>query len=924
MNRHHRARRLVAVVLAVAAVLASGRSVLGIQQGSTPVDRPVAATVEAAGAVRGTVKDETGTAISGAEVMLTDERQRTRQALAGADGAFEFQDVAPGRYQLVVSRMGFAAEYRSVDISAGARPLVDVTMRVAIDQRVEVVASLEEFRRISGLSPAGLILGPEDLAVLPTDPDLMLAVLRELSATTGRADQVAVYVDGQPISSRLPPKEIIQSIRISTNPFASEFAEPSSGLVEILTKPASTTFRGEYQATFNDARLNARNAFEDRKTPSRIHSLSGYLGGPILPRRWSFLAYGGRWQRQDRLVVNAAVADPSNFTVRRFVESVRTPNQIDSYSFRMDVLPLTQHVVSLDYGRTSESQRNAGLESGLDLPERGVDRDAREDTARLSIVSALQDGIGSELRVGVRRRAFDQAAVTTTPAVLVLDTFNAGGNQALLRENSTTREISLSQVLSYTDGRETVRGGVQFDLTRVANQRAANTGGTFIFGAVVDERGNVVATPLDRYLSTLRGLPGYGPSSFSISRGEPSIEASDWRLAFFLQDDVQRSRSVTMSFGLRYDLQRHARLSFLNFAPRAGVAWTPNGNANHTLRAAGGVFYSRVPLEITLDPLRYDGMQTVDLVVDQPRFFRSIPAQLDAAVALSTVRLDHSVRAPITSAANASYEWRVGRALTASVGYTFRRGDMLLRTVNLNEPDVATGIRRRVDLGPMLQFESSGHSTSQELRVTVRRGLPPFSVFGTYALLSSHSDTDGLYTTPANSLTLQSEFGRAADDERHHVAVGSAINLPRDWSVSALLNVGSGRPFNITTGWDNNGDSLFFDRPAAVVAEAPGAIVTPFGIFNAFPGPGEVMIARNAGQGPSQFVLNAGVAKTLRFGGAAGGGVRPYLIVSANVENVTNHINFVDFNGVVTSPLFGTPNRALNPRRVEIAARFGF
>ena len=45
-------------------------------------------------------------------------------------------------------------------------------------------------------------------------------------------------------------------------------------------------------------------------------------------------------------------------------------------------------------------------------------------------------------------------------------------------------------------------------------------------------------------------------------------------------------------------------------------------------------------------------------------------------------------------------------------------------------------------------------------------------------------------------------------------------------------------------------------------------------------------------------------------------------IISA--ENVTNRVNFADFNGVVTSPLFGAPNRALNPRRIELAARFAF
>jgi hypothetical protein len=81
------------------------------------------------------------------------------------------------------------------------------------------------------------------------------------------------------------------------------------------------------------------------------------------------------------------------------------------------------------------------------------------------------------------------------------------------------------------------------------------------------------------------------------------------------------------------------------------------------------------------------------------------------------------------------------------------------------------------------------------------------------------------------------------------------------------------------------------------------------------------MIVRNAGQGPRQFVLNTGVAKTLRFGDGA---TRRYVILSAGAENLTNYINYTEFNGVVTSPLFGQPNRALNPRRVVISALFGF
>jgi len=63
------------------------------------------------------------------------------------------------------------------------------------------------------------------------------------------------------------------------------------------------------------------------------------------------------------------------------------------------------------------------------------------------------------------------------------------------------------------------------------------------------------------------------------------------------------------------------------------------------------------------------------------------------------------------------------------------------------------------------------------------------------------------------------------------------------------------------------------------------------------------------------------VAKTMRFGGGA---TPRYVIFSASAENLTNYVNFTDFNGVVTSPLFGLPNRALNPLRIELSARFAF
>jgi hypothetical protein len=205
----------------------------------------------------------------------------------------------------------------------------------------------------------------------------------------------------------------------------------------------------------------------------------------------------------------------------------------------------------------------------------------------------------------------------------------------------------------------------------------------------------------------------------------------------------------------------------------------------------------------------------------------------------------------------------------------------------------------------------------------LRRSLTRVSLFGAYTLGSSRSDTDGPYSVAADSTSLEGEFGRAADDQRHLLVAGGVFSLPGDVSVSSLLTASSGRPFNITTGRDDNGDLLFVDRPAAGVPGDPSAVMTPFGTFDLSHAAGQPMIDRHTGDGPSQVVLNIGVSKRFRLWPSTAGNP-PYLIVSASAQNVTNRVNYVDYNGVVTSPLFGTANRAATPRRIELSARIGF
>src|SRR5207249_1474727 len=138
------------------------------------------------------------------------------------------------------------------------------------------------------------------------------------------------------------------------------------------------------------------------------------------------------------------------------------------------------------------------------------------------------------------------------------------------------------------------------------------------------------------------------------------------------------------------------------------------------------------------------------------------------------------------------------------------------------------------------------------------------------------------------------------------------------------------------------------DRPAFAKAGAAGAILTRFANFNPRPQPGDAIIPRNFGRGAGEVSVNLSISRTFSFGrvskGAAAeapvvskerkdgrtfwprlkGGItdRNYrLTFSIKASNLLNHTNFGAFNGVITSPLFGQPNSADDPRRINLGAR---
>jgi hypothetical protein len=186
---------------------------------------------------------------------------------------------------------------------------------------------------------------------------------------------------------------------------------------------------------------------------------------------------------------------------------------------------------------------------------------------------------------------------------------------------------------------------------------------------------------------------------------------------------------------------------------------------------------------------------------------------------------------------------------------------------------------------------------------------------------------------------LSGEYGRASNDFRHRLNAFGNFNLP--WwgiSLSPFVNAGTGRPFNIITGQDINGDDIFTERPSFAPAgtncanPAVNIVCTRFGNFNLRPAPGEKLIPRNYGQSSGYFSVNLRVMKSWTFGdmpsanhanaaapasknnGSAAPAARPSgppeakrftLQASVNFLNLFNNVNLGAPVGNLSSPFFG-------------------
>jgi len=955
----------------------------------------------------GKVVDQTGAVIPQATVTVTAPSGKQSTARTDQGGGFEIPALAPGTYSIAAAAKGFAPFSKpGVELVAGQKQTLNLTLQVQVqEEKVNVEAEGTQLDVGAASNASAIIIKGKDLDALSDDPDELQSELQALAGPAAGPNGGQIYIDGF-TGGQIPPKSAIREIRINQNPFSAQYDKLGYGRIEIFTKPGSDHYHGQFLFNDNNAALNSRNPFVPTKPDYNSEMFDGNLGGP-LGKKASFFLDASRRNVNEFSAINATIIDPTTFLPTQLQESIANPRTRTSFSPRVDYQISASNTLTVRYQLTHDSDQDSGLGS-FSLPSVAYNLNETEHTLQISDTQILSPKVVNETRFQFQRETNHQLPLSTAPTIEVQGAFTNGGNsEGLVR--TTQDNYELQNYTSITHGNHLIKFGVRMRGITSSEFTNANFNSTFVFSPVFDPGSGTLISALNVYRNELQfgcppvpsNSPPSCPSQYSISTGSPEVSVGWFDAGAYAEDEWRAKPNLSFTYGLRFESQNNIH-DHADFAPRLGFAWGLGSNGKSApktvIRGGFGIFYDRFGYNLVEQADLLDGVTQQSAVLRNPNFFSAngsgVPSfsQISSAGSPTVYQISPNLRAPYTIQSAASIERQVTKAATISLTYLNSRGEHAFYIDNINAPApwLNGGRPLAAENGSdnVYQYNSGGIFRQNQLIANIRVNTGRrVSLFGFYTLNYAKSDASsggsagGFFssgtTTMASFLSNQfdplADYGRAAFDVRHRVFLGGNISLPYAFSLSPFVVVSSGVPYNLTTGQDNNADSLFNDRPwfassnTNVVCTSRAdfsTVSTNFGL-----------VPINECTGPANATLNLRLSKTIGFGretkggsgrtggggggyggrGGRGGGLGPgglsgsgganpfgsggtassrrySLTFSISARNLLNSFNPGPPVGNLSSPLFGQSinigggpfSSASANRRVDLQVRFSF
>src|SRR5438128_8102730 len=823
--------------------------------------------------LQGVVTDPTGAVVANAVITATNvETAVHRTATTNGEGFYRFNLLPRGSYEVKAQKSSFATATLKVNLTVGDTITANLVLKVAGETQQVAVSSMatqvdtstsQIEQPVSQAQIANLPINDRNFQQLANlipgaapspsyDPTKRLYGGVASGGATERRSGISVdgcnlndNLVGGPVG--LVPEDAIEEFQVVTNQFSAEYGHSSGPFINVVTKSGTNTLHGSGFLLYRQKDLQANGFFEKTKPDFNREQFGGALGGALIrDKTFGFYAIERNRQQKSQTVDTGGVYP-------QFEGSSPAP-------FR-DLLRVTK------FNRFMNNLKPTRLGINLRFPSIVIGQNA------------------------------------STPQ-------NVQQDRLQFRDDFSTQANwhGLHSIKFGVDLNSRIKYNALFDLVK----------NTSIFFSVDDPGITCSSTT-----SCTTTLP---PSDFFALRGIGSTKENAgiaWQMAYYVQDDWKVSRRLTVNLGVRYEFEsgfidagfkqplEGAAPSFdsrtrknprLSFGPRIGFAYDPAGNGRTVIRGGYGIYYDSTPWEVgyidrTFNGVKYfiDAFFPAQPDVNDPAFQGPLPSPGGFAV-------DGKVSQPYTHQWSAGIGQQLPWGIVLDASYVHILGIHGWMTRELNpqgtKPDGTVVPPPYPGLGLFSSFQTTNISHYNALQVSARKNLEKRVQFQlAYTLSKAVGLSDDIFEpgVPQNSNNIFDDKGPTLRDARHRFVLSGIVRLPLGIETSNIVALQSGRPYNITTGTDDNGDGHFKDRP-------PG-------------------VGRNAGRAAPTYVWDTRLSRPFKIG------ERVEISPTVDMFNVVNHPNFdpESYNGVISSPTFGKPSDIISPpRQLQLGVRASF
>jgi hypothetical protein len=934
------------------------------------------------GSVSGIVKDDSGGALPGVTIT-TDNASTgsTRNAVTNETGYYQVGLLPPGRYTVTAALDGFQTVRREVTVNIGSDVTLDVTLRVGVAETVTVTASAplletERTQVSSVVNETAIenlpVNGRNFIDFVLTTPGVVKDVrLGDISFGGQRGTLNSLVIDGanndntffgqalgRTGSGRAPyqfSQDAVQEFEVNTNAYSAEYGRAGGAVINVVTKSGGNELTGTAFYFLRDKDYNANdyiNEINNRpKSPYHFDQYGASAGGPIVhDRHFFFVNYDAQRNSIPNLVVLGAPASgfPTDASTQAglaklnaLAESYSRNQDQDVYLVKTDHEVGSSNHLTFRYNRQEFVGKN--FESGgiTNALEHTGNSNVTTDTYSASFASTISGALLNEARFQYAKDQEPGLANSSMPEAVIRQggtTVLTIGRNFFSPRETTIKRFQIADTATLLAGKHTFKGGFDYSKDDILNFFPGNFSGSYQFDSVADYN----IGKASRFLQAFAGTGTTGATT------HPDIAET----GIFVQDEWRITQALTLTAGLRYDLQAIEQPSVKNpdaqllaagydtsvvpedtdnIAPRLGFAWTPTADGRTIIRGGYGIFYGRTPAIMIGTAHSNNGInvQTITFtgagIPTYPNIYSSLPT--GSTIPKPTIFVfDPNFQNPEVHQASLGAERAVTSDISIGLTYQHVQGNNLQRSIDANVGPWTTvtssgvPIRRYTDrplvnFQRVILFQSSADSRYNGFTVDVNKRFShnwQARLAYTYSKVEDNKP-DATAVVPGGSddakfiqdpLDIEGDWAVGDNDVPHRVVLSGVWDLDSyvhsdgwqkailgGWALSGIASYQSGQPFTFVATSDlNNDGNTRNDRQ-----------------------PGE---ARNAHRLPTIISVDPRLTKTIPLPR----GFQAQLIAEAfNVFNRSN-VNLVRN----TASGFGTPTASAGPRIVQLAAKLSF